>query len=106
MPSVFNSNIHSIRLTLLLMRVGGLPRGTTVGGGFAKNDKADAIATSARIDFQSRIKLNPSVCSKQNTRTNVATTHVQSVHTTTRHGNVTATEYCIEVSKYRCRTFL
>ena len=34
--------------------------------GFAKNDKADAIATSARIDFQSRIKLNPSVCSKPN----------------------------------------
>ena len=34
--------------------------------GFAKNDKADAIATSARIDLQSRIKLNPSVCSKLN----------------------------------------
>ena len=34
--------------------------------GFAKNDKADAIATSARIDLQSRIKLNPSVCSKVN----------------------------------------
>ena len=51
--------------------------------GFAKNDIADAIATSARIDLQSRIKLNPSVCSKQNTRTNVATRHVQPVHTTT-----------------------
>ena len=34
--------------------------------GFAKNDKADAIATSARIDLQSRIELNSSVCSKTN----------------------------------------
>ena len=54
--------------------------------GFAKNDKADAIATSARIDFQSRIRSNPSVCSKTNKTLAPMWLHVQSVHTTTRHG--------------------
>ena len=51
--------------------------------GFAKNNIADAIVTSARIDLQSRIELNPSVCSKPNKTLAPMWLHVQSVHTTT-----------------------